>query len=98
MTTDGVKKTKGLFTYYGMSTHHSQNLFEDEKKDYRASEGTKIVIQYKGTINDVVKELLGGIRSCCCYIGASRIKDMAKCSEFCRVTNIHNNNRPVFGL
>jgi len=98
LTTDGVKKTKGLFTYYGMSTHHSQNLFEDEKKDYRASEGTKIVIQYKGTINDVVKELLGGIRSCCCYIGASRIKDMAKCSEFCRVTNIHNNNRPVFGL
>lgn len=92
------KKTKGKFTYYGMSTHHSQDLFEDGKKNYRASEGTKITVQYKGTLDDVVQELLGGIRSCCCYIGSQSIKHMSKCGQFCRVNQIHSNKNPVFGL
>lgn len=92
------EKSKGRFTYYGMSTHHAQELYEDNIKNYRASEGTKIVVEYKGTIDKVIQELLGGIRSCCCYIGADTIKYMSKCSQFCRVNNIHNNKNPVFGL
>jgi GMP reductase len=92
------KKTKGRFTYYGMSTHHSQDTFEDGKKNYRASEGTKITVPYKGSLDHVIQELLGGIRSCCCYIGASHIKHMIKCGQFCRVNQIHSNKNPVFGV
>ena len=92
------KRTKGHFTYYGMSTHHAQDIFEDGKKNYRASEGTKITVQYKGTLDNIVQELLGGIRSCCCYIGASHIKHMIKCGQFCRVNKIHNNTNPVLGV
>lgn len=92
------KKTKGQFTYYGMSTHHAQDLFEDGKKNYRASEGTKITVQYKGTLDEVVQELLGGIRSCCCYIGANSIKYMSKCGQFCMVSQIHSNKSPIFGV
>ena len=91
-------KRKRSFTYYGMSTHHAQSLYEDNLKDYRASEGTKIIVPYKGQIGSVVQELLGGIRSCCCYIGADSIKHMSKCSQFCRVTKIHDNINPIFGL
>ena len=93
-----TQKRKTKFTYYGMSSHHSQELYESNIKDYRASEGTKITVKYKGTIDKVVQELLGGIRSCCCYIGARSIKNMSKCSQFCRVNKIHNNNNPVFGV
>lgn len=92
------KKTKGRFTYYGMSTHYAQELYEDHVKQYRASEGTKITVNYKGTIDQVVQELLGGIRSCCCYIGASHIKYMGKCGQFCKVSSIHSNKNPTFGL
>jgi GMP reductase len=92
------KKTKGRFTYYGMSTHHAQDIFEDGKKDYRASEGTKIVVQYKGSLDKIVQELLGGIRSCCCYIGASNIKHMVRCGQFCKVSKVHNNNNPILGV
>lgn len=92
------EKTKGKFTYYGMSSHHAQNTFEDGKKHYRASEGTKIVVPYKGSVDNIVQELLGGIRSACCYIGADSIKNMSKCAEFCRVSTIHNNHNPVFGI
>lgn len=93
-----TKKRKTKFTYYGMSTHHSQEKYEDNIKQYRASEGTKITVNYKGTIDKVVQELLGGIRSCCCYIGASHIKYMVKCGQFCGVSQIHSNKNPTFGV
>ena len=89
-------KTK--FTYYGMSTHHSQEMYEDNIKKYRASEGTKITINYKGPLDTVVQELLGGIRSCCCYIGADSIRNMSKCGQFCQVSQIHSNKNPLFGV
>lgn len=92
------QKTKGRFTYYGMSTHHSQLTFEEEQKCYRASEGTKITVNYKGPIDNVIRELLGGIRSCCCYIGSDCIKNMSKCGQFCKVNNIHSNKNPVYGI
>ena len=91
-------KRKTHFTYYGMSTHYSQEKYEDNIKDYRASEGTKITVKYKGFADNLIQELLGGIRSCCCYIGSNCIKDMPKCAEFCKVTNIHSNQNPIFGV
>lgn len=91
-------KEKTQFTYYGMSSHHAQQTFEENQKDYRASEGTKITVNYKGTTEQIVKELLGGIRSCCSYIGAKNIKNMVRCGTFRRVNNIHRNQNPVFGL
>jgi GMP reductase len=92
------EKTKGKFTYYGMSSHHAQDTFEDGKKNYRASEGTKIVVPYKGTASNIIQELLGGVRSACCYIGADNIKNMSRCAGFCRVSKVHNNQNPVFGV
>ena len=93
-----TEKRKTHFTYYGMSTHHSQSIYEDSLKEYRASEGTKIKLPYKGTIGMSIQELLGGIRSCCCYIGARSIKHMSKCGEFCKVNQIHNNTNPILGV
>jgi len=93
-----TEKRKVKFSYYGMSTHHSQQLYEDTVKEYRASEGTKIIVKYKGSLDKVIQELLGGIRSCCCYIGASQIKYMSKCSQFCKANTIHNNKNPLLGI
>lgn len=93
-----TEKRKSKFTYYGMSSHHSQELYEDNIKNYRASEGTKLTVSYKGLVGDMTQELLGGIRSCCCYIGADSLKHMSRCAKFCRVNNIHKNNNPVLGV
>jgi GMP reductase len=95
---DTTTKRKTKFNYYGMSTHHAQEIYEDTKKQYRASEGTKITLNYKGSVDTVIQELLGGIRSCCCYIGSRHIKYMPRCSQFCRVNQIHSNSNPIFGL
>ena len=92
------EKTKGRFTYYGMSTHIAQEKFEDCQKSYRASEGTKITVPYKGSIDKVIQELLGGIRSCCCYIGSDSIRHMSRCGQFCIVNQIHSNKNPTLGV
>lgn len=81
---------KKMFTYYGMSTHYSQLQYTNSIKEYRASEGKKIIVPNKGSVHVVVKELLGGLRSACTYIGAISIKDMPKCAEFIKVNKIHN--------
>jgi GMP reductase len=92
------EKRKVKFTYYGMSTHISQQQFEDSQKSYRASEGTKITVSFKGPIEKICQELLGGIRSCCCYIGSDSVKHMSRCGQFCRVNHIHSNKNPVLGV
>ena len=86
------------FNYYGMSTHKSQQDNAEGKKSYRASEGTKITVPAKGPAEDLIHEMLGGIRSACTYIGATSIKDMPKCASFCKVSKIHNNQNPKFGV
>lgn len=91
---DNPRKTpvaKRNLKFYGMSTHTAQNNHGSGKRDYRASEGRVIQVPYKGPVKDTLDEIMGGIRSCCAYIGATSIKDMAKCAKFIKVNRVHNN-------
>ena len=86
ITNQTVKKT---LRFYGMSSQIAQEKHGQGLKDYRSSEGRTIQVPYKGPANDVVKDILGGIRSCCAYIRAISVKDMAKSAEFIRVNRTH---------
>ena len=81
---DGKKQ----FTFYGMSSHTAQDQYGGQK-DYRASEGRVKSIPAKGKAEVVVKDILGGLRSACAYIGATCLKDMSKCAEFNVVNRTH---------
>lgn len=76
---------------YGMSSKESQEKHYGEYKKYRASEGRSQYADYKGPVDGVVQELLGGLRSTATYIGANSLKDFNKCAVFCKVNKIHNN-------
>lgn len=79
---DSRKLRKSHLTFYGMSSHYAQEKHGVGKKKYRASEGKVSKIPYKGPVEDVVQEILGGIRSCGAYIGAKSLKDYSKCAKF----------------
>jgi len=82
VTTEGKKK---WFKFHGMSSKEAQEKWSGKKMDsYKASEGKEVKIPYKGSVNDVVLDILGGLRSSCSYVGASRIKDLPKCAAFVR--------------
>jgi GMP reductase len=81
--------------FYGMASKEAQYKHNGGVKDYRASEGKEVLVPYKGPVENTVKELLGGLRSACAYIGSPTLADMPLYSEFIRVNNQLNN---VFGV
>ena len=85
-------ETKTYKTFYGMSSKHAQEKHGSGMKEYRSSEGTVSEVEYVGSVDGIVKDLLGGIRSTGTYIGAKEIKDFGKCSTFIKVNRVHDRN------
>jgi len=79
--------------FYGMasSTALEKYYSDNKRKDYKASEGKLVSIPYKGTLENTLLDLLGGVRSTCTYIGAKKIKDISKCTTFVCVNHQINN-------
>ena len=73
-------------SFHGMSSKKAMEAHYGKMNKYRASEGRELLIPYKGSLDDTVQDYLGGVRSTCTYIGAQKIKDMAKCTTFGLVT------------
>ncbi|PVX52003.1 GMP reductase [Balneicella halophila] len=80
--------------FYGMSSQTAMKKHAGGVADYRASEGKTVKVPYRGSVQETVKDILGGIRSTCTYVGASRLKELSKRTTFIRVQEQHNQ---VFG-
>jgi GMP reductase len=44
-------------------------------------------------VEETLKDILGGLRSACTYVGASQLKELTKRTTFVRVSEQHN---PIF--
>lgn len=71
--------------FYGMSSDTAMNKYVGGVANYRSSEGKTIKMPYKGAVGDTIKDILGGIRSTCTYVGASQLKELTKRTTFIRV-------------
>ena len=89
-----VLKTEKFKQFYGMSSQLAQEKHFGGMACYRASEGKVVEVPYKGSIENVIQEILGGVRSAMTYIGARELKDISKCTTFYRVNRQLNE---VFG-
>ena len=76
--------------FYGMSSKTAMEKHSGGVANYRASEGKTVKIPYRGSVEATVQDLLGGIRSTCTYVGASRLKELTKRTTFIRVQEQHN--------
>ena len=77
----------GKIEFYGMSSDAAMAKHGSRKDGYRGAEGKVVRLPYKGPVEATVTEILGGVRSACTYIGASKIKYMPKCATFVQVNN-----------
>ena len=89
-----LNKTEKYKQFYGMSSKLAQEKHFGGMACYRASEGKVVEVAYRGSVEDVIQEILGGMRSTMSYIGANRLKDIPKCTTFYRVNRQLNE---VFG-
>jgi len=68
--------------FYGMSSDTAMERYYGDIKEYRASEGEAISLEYRGPIDKTIQQILGGIRSAATYIGAKDLKNIPKCISF----------------
>ena len=87
---DGVRKMR----FYGMSSREAMKKYAGGVAEYRAAEGKDVLIDYRGSVENTVQDILGGVRSACTYVGARKLKELSKCTTFIRVTQQLNE---VFG-
>ena len=83
--------TPAFKVFYGMSSKTAMDKHAGGVAEYRSSEGKTVKIPYKGLIEGTVLDLLGGLRSTCTYVGAHKLKELARRTTFIRVNNQLNN-------
>ena len=90
---DEITKEKYKF-FYGMSSMYAMknNYSSTNNIDYRSSEGREIKIKYKGSLENTLKNYLGGLRSTCTYTNSKNIGELEKNVKFILVNNQYNNN------
>uniref|UniRef100_A0A0G4HAN6 GMP reductase n=1 Tax=Chromera velia CCMP2878 TaxID=1169474 RepID=A0A0G4HAN6_9ALVE len=79
----GGKKFK---LFYGMSSGTAMGKYAGGVAEYRSSEGKTVKVPYRGPIDETIKDVLGGLRSACTYVGAATLKEISKRTTFIRVT------------
>ncbi|NVO19535.1 MAG: GMP reductase [Bacteroidetes bacterium] len=84
------KNGKKVKLFYGMSSTTAMDKHVGGVADYRASEGKTVEVPYRGKVENTVLDILGGIRSTCTYVGASKLKELTKRTTFIRVSEQEN--------
>ncbi len=82
--------------FYGMSSSKAMEKYHGGVANYRSSEGKVVKVPLKGPVANTVLDILGGIRSTMTYIGASKLKDVSKCTTFIRVNNQVNTSLNMY--
>jgi len=76
--------------FYGMSSETAMQQHAGGVADYRASEGKTVEVPYRGAVAETVRDILGGVRSSCTYVGAAALKELTKRTTFIRVQEQEN--------
>ncbi|WP_339895416.1 GMP reductase [uncultured Algibacter sp.] len=85
-----TKNGKSYKHFYGMSSSIAMEKHVGGVAEYRASEGKTVEVPYRGTVENTLQDILGGLRSTCTYVGAARLKELTKRTTFIRVAEQEN--------
>ena len=82
------KSYRGMGSLEAMEQGSKDRYFQDMEEDVKklVPEGIVAQVPYKGTVAEVVYQLLGGLRSGMGYVGAHNIGELRK-AKFVRITN-----------
>ncbi len=91
-----VKNGKKYKIYRGMASFYAslgrkyreegEQLIESEDLNDYVPEGVEAMVSYKGSVVEIIRQLVGGLRSGLSYCGAKTINEMQQNAEFVRIT------------
>lgn len=73
---------KKAIKFYGMSSESANKKYFGGLKQYRASEGKEGFVPYKGSIEDVARDIKGSLASCCTYTNTKNLENLHKNCTF----------------
>ena len=68
----------------GSADRYYQKKFKDISKF--VPEGVEGIVKFKGSINKIIYDLVGGLRSSMGYLGAKTVKELQNKGEFVKIT------------
>ena len=80
------KVYRGMGSLSAMAVGSKDRYFQENNKKF-VPEGVEGRVPYRGTVSEIVYQMVGGIRSGMGYCGKANIEDLRKNSEFIRITN-----------
>ena len=80
------KVGRGMGSLSAMAVGSKDRYFQENNKKF-VPEGVEGRVPYRGTVSEIVYQMVGGIRSGMGYCGKANIEDLRKNSEFIRITN-----------
>ncbi len=82
------KSYRGMGSIGAMAAGSSDRYFQKKHKDKSkfVAEGVEGRVEYKGSVNDIIYQLQGGLRSSMGYIGAKNISEIQKKAKFIKIT------------
>jgi IMP dehydrogenase len=91
-----VKNGKKYKIYRGMASFYAslgrkyreegEQIIESEDLNDYVPEGVEAMVSYKGSVVEIIRQLVGGLRSGLSYCGAKTINEMQQNAEFVRIT------------
>ncbi len=80
------KVYRGMGSLAAMAVGSKDRYFQDNNKKF-VPEGVEGRVPYRGTVSEIVYQMVGGIRSGMGYCGKADIEALRTTSEFVRITN-----------
>lgn len=79
-------KTTYVKIFRGMASREAQEDYMGSMADWKTAEGISTEVSVKGSVVDVISDVMGGIRSGMTYCGAKDIKDLQRKAQFMEVS------------
>jgi IMP dehydrogenase len=83
------KSYRGMGSIGAMQQGSKDRYFQDREDNAEklVPEGIEGRVPYKGSVKNVIHQLMGGLRASMGYVGVGNIKDMREKAEFVQITN-----------
>lgn len=81
---------KKYVNFYGLGSNKMYERTSPTEQEYRPNEGRDLLIPCKGSINSVIQQIQGGLRSACTYVGVAHIDLLYHNTTFVRVNSTIN--------
>ena len=82
------KNFRGMGSIGAMSVGSADRYFQKKSKNISkyVAEGVEGIVQFKGPLDKIIYQLIGGLKSSMGYMGSKTIKDLQKKCEFVKIT------------